>query len=75
MYNEIVQLNKFDKLIILLKTSMVLTKSKRMLDTILDIVLGEGKGLALTVSNNPLFSGKLKFHFDTRLAEGIITKN
>ena len=44
-----------------------------LLDTILDILLGEGKDIALTVNTDPLFSEFIEFYYDTRLGEGIIT--
>ena len=47
--------------------------TETMLDNILNIILGEGKDIALAVNNDPMFSEKLSFHFDTQLGEGFIT--
>ena len=47
--------------------------TEQMLDNILDILLGEGKDMAFAINNDPCFSSKLKFHFDTLIGEGIIT--
>ena len=47
--------------------------TETMLDNILNILLGEGKDMAFAINNYPTLSKKLKFHFDTRLGEGIIT--
>ena len=47
--------------------------TETMLDNILNIILGEGKGIAFAINNDSIYSSKLKFHFDTRLGEGIIT--
>ena len=44
-----------------------------MLDNILNILLGEGKDMAFAVHNEPTFSKKLKFHFDTQLGQGFFT--
>ena len=43
------------------------------LDTILDLLLGEGKDIAFAINNDSIYSSKLKFHFDTQLGQGIIT--
>ena len=47
--------------------------TEQMLDNILNILLGEGKDIAFAINNDPIFSSKLKFHFDTQLGQGIIT--
>ena len=47
--------------------------TETMLDNILNILLGEGKDMAFAINYDPIFSSKLKFHFDTLLGEGIIT--
>ena len=47
--------------------------TETMLDNILNILLVEGKDIALAVNNDPMFSEKLSFHFDTQLGEGFIT--
>ena len=47
--------------------------TETMLDNILNILLGEGKDMAFAVHNEPTFSRKLKFHFDTQLGQGFFT--
>ena len=47
--------------------------TETMLDNILNILLGEGKDMAFAVHNEPTFSKKLKFHFDTQLGQGFFT--
>ena len=47
--------------------------TETMLDNILNILLGEGKDMAFVVHNEPTFSRKLKFHFDTQLGQGFFT--
>lgn len=44
------------------------------LDKILYIILGELKDLAISVSSDSVFSQYLKFHYNTSLGEGFITK-
>ena len=50
------------------------TMHTNSLDTILDLLLGESKDLAFVITNDPFFSKKLSYHFDTQLGEGFITK-
>ena len=50
------------------------TMPTNSLDTILDLLLGESKDLAFVITNDPFFSKKLCYHFDTQLGEGIVTK-
>ena len=50
------------------------TMHTNSLDTILDLLLGESKDLAFVINNDPLFSKKLSYHFDTQLGEGFVTK-
>ena len=40
----------------------------------LDLLLGESKDLAFVITNDPYFSKKLCYHFDTQLGEGFVTK-
>ena len=47
--------------------------TKTMLDNILNILLGEGKDMAFAINNDPIFSEKLNFHFDTQLGQGFFT--
>ena len=50
------------------------TMHTNSLDTILDLLLGESKDLAFVITNDPFFSKKLSYHFDTQLGEGFVTK-
>ena len=50
------------------------TMPANTLDTILDSLLGESKDVAFVITNDPFFSKKLSYHFDTQLGEGFITK-
>ena len=50
------------------------TMPTNSLDTILDLLLGESKDLAFVITNDPFFSKKLSYHFDTQLGEGFVTK-
>ena len=43
-------------------------------DNILYIILGELKDLAISVNSDSVFSQYLKFHYNTSLGEGFITK-
>ena len=43
-------------------------------DKILYIILGELKDLAISVSSDSVFSQYLKFHYNTSLGFGFITK-
>ena len=51
------------------------TMPTNSLDNILDLLLGESKDLAFVITNDPFFSKKLCYYFNTQLGEGFITKN
>ncbi len=42
------------------------------INNILDILLGELKDLAFSVSNDQKLASKFKFYFDTKLGEGFV---
>ena len=42
------------------------------LDKLLNIILGEGKDIAMAIQSDPIFSQKFTFHYNVEQGEGII---
>tara|TARA_A100001015_G_C14947562_1_gene695301 strand:+ start:79 stop:408 length:330 start_codon:yes stop_codon:yes gene_type:complete len=52
------------------ETSKYITTNS--LDKFLDIILGEGKDIAMAIQSNSVFSEQFTFHYDVEQGEGII---